>query len=73
MHYKNGREAKVGDKIVGRDVSGSPLAGVVIDRYPETDRCNLIVAPLTCTYTASACDCVHVEDLEDVRVQDHDD
>jgi len=64
MHYANGKEAKVGDKIVGKDVSGNPLGGIVAEIYPDTDTCNLIViltgAP---QYTATAGECLLVEDI----------
>lgn len=64
MHYVNGREAKVGDHIVGRDPSGNPIAGFVVEAYSDTDRCNLQVVPFTATrYTATAGECLHVDDL----------
>ncbi len=28
MHYKNGKPAKVGDKIVGTNMMGEPVAGM---------------------------------------------
>ena len=68
MHYANGRPAKVGDKIIGRDASGSPLAGIVIDIYPATNTCNLSVIPLPApTYTATANDCLHIDDLPSLK------
>lgn len=64
MHYMNGREAKVGDKVVGKDACGNPVAGTVVDTIPETDRCNLSIVPATSpTYTATASECVHVDDI----------
>jgi hypothetical protein len=63
MHYKNGRDAKVGDQIVGRDLSGIAVAGIVIRVMPESDSCNLQVAitgvPL---WTITASECLHVDD-----------
>ena len=73
MHYANGREAKIGDKVVGKDPSGNPVAGTVVDSYPETDRCNLSIVPFTSpTYTATATECLHVDDVMHVRMHDHD-
>jgi len=63
MHYANGREAKIGDKVVGVDLNGAPIAGTVVETYPETDRCNLILVPATApTYTTTASCCMHVTD-----------
>ena len=61
MHYANGREAKIGDKVVGSDISGNPVAGVVSWVYPGTDTCNLQIIPWSSfliTATASKCLCV---------------
>lgn len=69
MHYKNGREAKVGDKIVGKDCVGNPYCGVVIGTYPTADRCNLQVAPANNFLTASADECLHVDDAGLGRVE----
>lgn len=44
MHYKNGREAKAGDPVVGRDTNKALVAGVVVGGYPEADACNIYVA-----------------------------
>lgn len=63
MHYKNGREAKVGDQVVARDYNGTAFAGVVVKTIPGTDACNLQVVPLRDhphTYTAK--ECLHIDD-----------
>lgn len=39
MHYKNGREAKNGDKVVWFSWSG-PVIGILYDAQPGNDFCN---------------------------------
>ena len=66
MHYKNGREAKVGDKIVGKDIyTGNPFSGIVGFAHAGSDTCNLTVYPLMATdqMSATAKDCLHIEDV----------
>jgi hypothetical protein len=63
MHYKNGREAKIGDKVVGRNSNGLPVAGIVIDRN-ASEACNIAVIPLppyACCSDAAA-NFLHVDD-----------
>jgi len=59
MHYKNGKEAKVGDLVVGTDYNGLPVAGVVVKQLSGSDTCNLYVVPVTphaqVTLTAKEC------------------
>lgn len=66
MHYRNGREAKNGDKIV-RLSSGSgkiEAFGVLHDAVPGNDYCNgHIEVVQSATEYACLCDCIHVEDL----------
>lgn len=44
MHYRNGREAKNGDKIVVMDGYNSPMAGILYDAVAGNDYCNGKVA-----------------------------
>ena len=64
MHYKNGREAKAGDQVIGVNVSGEPVAGTLVDLRAETDTCNgnviLTGAPKHCV---SIKNCLHVDDV----------
>lgn len=68
MHYRNGREAHNGDKIVSLAGHGSgPVnaVGVLFDAQPGNDYCNGYIAstiggPVT---GACLCDCLHVDDL----------
>jgi hypothetical protein len=43
MHYKNQREAHVGDPVVGKDWNGLPFAGVLVKTTPEATTCNGLV------------------------------
>lgn len=69
MHYRNGREAKNGDKIVMLNESGKIVAvGVLFDATPGNDYCNGNIAPLLggpVSY-ACMCDCLHQDDLADL-------
>lgn len=65
MHYRNGREAKNGDKIVQLDSNGIVSAvGVLHSAVPGNDYCYGQIAP-TQSPTASAClcDCLHIDDV----------
>ncbi len=65
MHYKNGREVKIGDKVVGRNWSGNPVSGIVVAVNPNAGEtsCNLgvvnieSVAPNMC-----AKEFLHIDD-----------
>jgi hypothetical protein len=66
MHYRNGREAKNGDKIVKLDMqSGKIVAvGVLHSATPGNDYCNGYIAPIQ-QQVEGACmvDCLHVDDV----------
>lgn len=66
MHYRNGREAKNGDKIVRLDVSSGVVTafGELQDAVPGSDYCNgnIVHEGGYKTY-ACLCDCLHVDDL----------
>ena len=69
MHYRNGREAKNGDKIVSFDgPPGEAMAvGVLRDATPGNDYCNGHIQqghePSGRDPIACMCDCLHVDDL----------
>ena len=65
MHYRNGREAKNGDKIVQLDGNGKIHAvGVLYDATPGNDYCNGHIAPVQHPVTgACMVDCLHVDDV----------
>lgn len=65
MHYRNGREAKNGDKIVSISGDGKVEAvGVLYGATPGNDYCNGNIAPIqNAQANACMCDCIHVDDL----------
>ncbi len=74
MHYRNGREAKNGDKVVQIGDVYSPdgktktptitAVGVLYDAKPGNDYCNGNIAPIQQPVTgACMCDCLHVDDV----------
>ena len=69
MHYRNGREAKNGDKVVQLSLmhgsEGMITAfGLLYDATPGNDFCNGNIAPVQVVPTgACLCDCLHVDDL----------
>lgn len=69
MHYRNGREAKNGDKVVQIGGYGSAgavrieVVGVLFDAKPGNNFCNGQIAPTSGVVTACLCDCLHVDDL----------
>lgn len=67
MHYRNGREAKNGDKVIqlSMDDRGRVLAlGVLYDAMPGNDYCNGAIASIQQQITgACLCDCLHIDDI----------
>ena len=65
MHYRNGREAKNGDKIVQLDYSGNVTAfGVLHSAVPGNDYCNGQIAAIQhLQTTACMVDCLHIDDV----------
>lgn len=71
MHYRNGREAKNGDKIVQIGGYGSSsqitAVGLLYDAKPGNNYCNGVIAPVQQSVTgACLCDCLHVDDLAEI-------
>jgi hypothetical protein len=63
MQYKNGREAKAGDKVVGRDCSGWPVSGYLIEMTPQSNSCNGRVIPAqTNSAYVTLSELLHVDD-----------
>lgn len=48
MHYKNGREAKNGDKVVliPQYAGSNPVIGILYNATPGNDTCNGRIAPI---------------------------
>lgn len=64
MHYKNGREVKVGDKFVSKDAYGNASGGTVVNVIPGSDSCNILYVPFgTATWSTAASDCLHIDDV----------
>lgn len=71
MHYRNGREAKNGDKVVKLDNEGKVVSfGVLHSATPGNDYCNGNIAVIQST-TDYACmvDCLHVDDVAAVLTE----
>ena len=66
MHYRNGREAKNGDKVVQLSFEGGKIVnvGILHDANPGNDYCNGSIAPICATLAgACMCDCLHMDDV----------
>lgn len=65
MHYKNGRPAKNGDKVVLINEYGTATVGVLYDATPGNDFCNGKIAPVS---PGDACpnlkECLHLDDVK---------
>ncbi len=73
MHYRNGREAKNGDKIVrlSSGVDGKIEAfGVLHSAVPGNNYCNgnIAVTQGPSEY-ACLCDCLHIDDVAEVLTE----
>lgn len=63
MHYRNGREAKNGDRIVQLSFDGKVIGtGILYNVVAGNDYCNGSVAPIANT-GACLIDALHVDDL----------
>lgn len=72
MHYRNGREAKNGDKIVKlsmSDDSSIVAFGVLYGAEQGNDYCNGQIAPVLDDTTACMCDCLHVDDVAKILTE----
>jgi hypothetical protein len=64
MHYRNGREAQNGDKIVRLNGGKIEAFGVLYSATPGNDYCNGSIAVVQSAQEyACMCDCIHVDDL----------
>lgn len=67
MHYRNGREAKNGDKIVRLNGGKIEAFGVLHSAIPGNDYCNGSIAVVqSANEYACMCDCLHVDDVEEL-------
>ena len=68
MHYRNGREAKNGDKVVRLDEQGHIQAfGVLHSATPGNDYCNGNIAVVqSAAEFACMVDCLHIDDVAEL-------
>lgn len=76
MHYRNGREAKNGDKIVSfGNCGGSQIeaTGILVNAVAGNDHCNGQIVTIhpygngtAMVGSACLCDCLHVDDLAEL-------
>ncbi len=65
MHYKNGRIAKNGDKIILIPEHGTPVAGILYDATPGNDFCNGRIAITTSNDPCpNLKECLHADDIK---------
>ena len=70
MHYRNGREAKNGDKIVMLDGARVAAFGVLHGAVAGNDYCNGNIAVIQFpNERACMCDCLHIDDVADVLTE----
>lgn len=70
MHYRNGREAKNGDKIVKLEGGKVVSFGVLHSAVPGNDYCNGNIAPVQASPDyACMVDCIHIDDLEAILIE----
>jgi len=64
MHYRNGREAKNGDKIISLASGKIEAFGVLHSATPGNDYCNGSIAIVqNMQQMACMCDCLHIDDV----------
>ena len=65
MHYKNGREAHNGDRVVLLPSYGAPVIGLLYDAVAGNDTCNGRIAAIT---NNDPCpnlkECLHIDDVK---------
>jgi hypothetical protein len=64
VHYKNGREAKNGDKVILIPTYGTPVIGILYDATAGNDYCN---GKIAVTAPNDPCpnlkECLHLDDV----------
>jgi hypothetical protein len=64
MHYRNGREAQNGDKVVRLNGGKVEVFGVLHGAVAGNDYCNGNIAVVQLANEhACMCDCIHIDDL----------
>lgn len=66
MHYRNGRPAKAGDRVLANN-SGHPIVGIVYNPMTGALTCNARLAPVTTSDPyVTLSDCLLLEDVSAV-------
>lgn len=64
MHYKNGREAKNGDKVVLIPSYGAPVIGILYDATAGINHCNGKLARISAADPMpNLKECLHLDDV----------
>lgn len=71
MHYRNGREAKNGDKVIQLSFDGGKIIafGVLHEAIPGNSYCNGSLAVIHGSVGACLVDCIHVDDLASILAE----
>lgn len=70
MHYRNGRQAQNGDKIVKLQGGNIVAFGVLHSAVPGNDHCNGNIAIIQQPNDyACMCDCLHIDDVAEVLTE----
>jgi hypothetical protein len=71
MHYKNGREAHNGDKVVLIPSYGPPKTGILYGAVAGNDLCNgYLASPTPNDPTANLSECLHADDISCAKIPD---
>jgi hypothetical protein len=71
MHYKNGREAKNGDKVLLMPSYGAPVAGILYDAVAGNDTCNGRIAPTNVNDPMpNLKEVLHIDDVKAATIPD---
>jgi hypothetical protein len=69
MHYKNGRKALVGDKVILFPTHGTPVVGILYDAVAGNNYCNGRIAITT---PSDPCpnlrEVLHIDDVKDAVI-----
>ena len=66
MHYKNGREARNGDKVMLIPTYGPPVIGILYGAVVGNDTCNGYLAPISADdRMPNLRECLHLDDALD--------
>ncbi len=64
MHYKNGREARNGDKVILIPQYGAPVIGILYDATAGNDYCNGKIASVSpMDPCPNVKECLHLDDV----------